>query len=258
MTDQERYLFDLQGFLVVENALDADQLAALNALMDERIAQGMAPDARTRRFGALLSWGRPYLDLIDNPRITPYLEELLGRAFRLDHDYADVIRAGKGPIGTTLHGGATPFHPEFYYRYENGKMHNGLTVVAYNLQDVNPGDGGFGAVPGSHKSNCPFPDEWRELENMHRIVEAVTGPAGCAILFTEALTHGTLPWRSQGERRTVFYKYSPHALSWAARYYDPDDYEGLTDRQRAILEPPNARYGGRESHVRAGRFPGEY
>ncbi|HZP81290.1 MAG TPA: hypothetical protein VFB21_06615 [Chthonomonadaceae bacterium] len=43
-------------------------------------------------------------------------------------------------------------------------MRNGLTVVAYNLKDVNPGDGGFGCVPGSHKSNLPFPSEWRELE----------------------------------------------------------------------------------------------
>jgi hypothetical protein len=48
-------------------------------------------------------------------------------------------------------------------------MYNGLTAVAYNLTDVNPGEGGFGCIPGSHKSK-----------------------AGTAIIFTEALTHGTL------------------------------------------------------------------
>jgi len=244
MTEQERYLFDLQGFLVVPDALNTEQLAALNALLDERLAEE-APDARTHRFGSLLSWGSPYLDLIDNPRITPYLVELLGADFRLDHDYADVIRSGKGPIGTTLHGGGTPFVPMHYYHYADGRMHNGLTVVAYNLKDVHPGDGGFAAVPGSHKSNVRFPDEWRELEARQPFVQAVTGPAGAAILFTEALTHGTLPWSGPDERRTVFYKYSPHPLSWAAGYYDADEYEGLTARQRAILEPPNARYAGR-------------
>ena len=45
------------------------------------------------------------------------------------------------------------------------------------------------------------------------------------------MTHGTLPWRGAGERRTIFYKYSPHASSWAATYYDPDRYPGLTVRQ---------------------------
>lgn len=248
MTANERYLFDLQGYLVVPNALDTAQLAALNAEMDARLEADVSPDSRTHRFGSLLRWGPAYRALIDHPPIFPYLEELLGAEFRLDHEYADVIRSGKGPIGTTLHGGGTPFSSHSYYRYENGRMHNGLLVAAYNLMDVNPGDGGFAAVPGSHKSNYPFPDEWRELEGAQPFVNAVTGPAGTAILFTEALTHGTLPWRGMHERRTLFYKYSPHAVSWAASYYQADHFEGLTERQRAILEPPNARYPGRETH----------
>lgn len=248
MTEQERYLFDLQGFLVVPDALDAEQLAALNAVLDEHLQAETPPDTRTHRFIGLLGWGKPYTDLIDNPRITPYLEELLGERFRLDHDYADIIRVGKGPIGTTLHGGATPFDPTAYYRYDNGRMHNGLSVVAYNLKDVHPGDGGFAAVPGSHKANRPFPNEWRELETIQSCVQPVVGPAGTAIIFTEALTHGTLPWRGQDERRTLFYKYSPHPLSWAAHYYEEQDLTALTERQRAILEPPNARYLDRDQH----------
>ncbi len=248
MNERERYLFDLQGFLVVPNALDAAQLAALNTLMDEHLQAEVAPDAHTHRFGNLLSWGQPYLDVIDNAHITPYLEALLGERFRLDHDYADVIRSGKGPIGTTLHGGATPFDPTAYYHYDNGRMNNGLTVVAYNLKVVRPGDGGFACVPGSHKSNLPFPREWRDLETLHPCVQPVTGPAGTAILFTEALTHGTLPWRGADERRTIFYKYSPHPLSWSAYYYEVREFAHLTERQRAILEPPNARYIGREQH----------
>src|SRR5205823_7751477 len=124
LTEQEKYLFDLQGYLVVPNALDAGEVAALNAIMDDRLARDVSPDAHTHRFGRLLEWGQPYLDLIDHPRIVPYLEELLGPQFRLDHDYADVIRSGKGPIGTTLHGGATPYDALYSYHYENGRMRN--------------------------------------------------------------------------------------------------------------------------------------
>ncbi len=249
MNEHERYLFDLQGFLVVPNALSHETVQALNAALDEHIAAETGPEMRTHRFGRLLSWGREFRDLLDNPRITPYLEEMLGAKFRLDHDYADIIRPADseraqvlGPIGATLHGGSTPFDPSQYYNFRDGKMHNGLMVVAYNLKDVNPGDGGFACVPGSHKSNLPLPAAMRDLQDAHSCVQKVGGAAGTAIIFTEALTHGTLPWTGRDERRTVFFKYSPHPLSWSAHYYNADDHEDLTERQRAVLEPPNARY----------------
>ena len=247
MNEQERYLFDLQGLLVVPGALTPAELARLNAIMDDHIARETTPDMQTHRFGRLLGWDKAYRDLIDHPRIVPYLEALLGPQFRLDHDYADVIRQGKGPIGTVLHGGATPFDPAQYYQCRDGRLYNGLTVVAYNLKDVHPGDGGFACVPGSHKSNFVFPRAWQELDDPHPCVQRVTGAAGTAIIFTEALTHGTLPWQGNDERRTVFFKYSPHPLSWSARYYNADDYVGLSERQRAILEPPNARYATRHT-----------
>lgn len=241
MTEQERYLFDLQGFLVVPDALAPEEIAALNGLLDERLEREAAADAGSHRFGRLLEWGKPFRDLIDNPRILPYLRELISTNLRLDHEYADVIRSGKGPIGTILHGGATPFDPTGYYRFDNGRMHNGLTVVAYNLHDVNPGEGGFGCVPGSHKSNLHFPMEWLDLDAPHDCVKAVTGKAGTAVLFTEALTHGTLPWRAKHERRTLFYKYSPPPLSWTRHYYNAADYSDLTSRQRDLLQPPHMR-----------------
>lgn len=249
MNSHEKYLFDLQGFITVPNALDAAQIASINQIWDEKISQEITPETPTHRWGRVLQWGAPLLNLIDNPRITPYLEDLLGKNFRLDHDYADLIRKGKGPIGTRLHGGGTPFDPSQFYNFHNERMYNGLSVVAYNLRDVNPGDGGFGCVPGSHKSNYPFPDEWKELEHFQPFMAAVTGPAGTAIIFTEALTHGTLPWQGAGERRTLFFKYSPFPISWSATYYNADDYAGVSDAQRLILEPPNARYRGRQENA---------
>jgi hypothetical protein len=247
MNENEQYLFDLQGYIAVPNALDKEQLADLNALLDKHIEQECASDRPAHRFGGLLEWGKPYRDLIDNPSVVPYLDVILGERFRLDHLYADLIRSGTSPIGATLHGGGAPFDPSQYYHFHGGQMYNGLTVVAYNLADVGPEDGGFGCVPGSHKSNYRFPGEWRDMsENIEPCVRRVTGPAGTAVIFTEALTHGALPWTGQGERRTVFFKYSPHPISWSARYFDEVDYDDLTERQRAILEAPNARYANRK------------
>ena len=239
MTDHDRYLFDLQGYLTIPDALDADQIRAMNALLDERIAAEMAADDSTHRFGDMLSWGQPFLDVIDNPRVEPCLREILGEGFRLDHIYLDVIRSGLSPIGATLHGGGTPYNPIMSYDFRNGRMYSGLFVAAYNLADVGPDDGGFGCVPGSHKSNYPFPDDWKDLARRPPFVQAVTGPAGTAVLFTEALTHGALPWSGAGERRTLFYKYHHHGASWASSYPVPEDLP-VTERQRRILEPPHA------------------
>ena len=250
VTDEERYLFDLQGYVVVPDALDAEQLAGLNALMDARLARDAEPGATRHRFydvgdGGLLAWGAPYLALIDNPRVAPLLDEFLGEGWRLDHDYADVIRSGHGPIGATLHGGNTPYDECCSYTVREGRIRSGLLAVAFNLRDVGPDDGGFGCVPGSHKSAFPLPRGWHDLDHRAPCVRAVTGRAGTAIVFTEALTHGTLPWRGAQERRTLFYKYSPKSMSWCAQYYDASRFPDLSERQRAALEAPNARYAHR-------------
>jgi hypothetical protein len=247
MDDDQRYLFDLQGWITISDALDRDRLAALNATFDEHVAAAVAPDASSWRFGDVIEWGPDWLNLIDNERVIPTLEAILGTGYRLDHDYADLIRRGKGPIGTRLHGGATPFDAGQSYAVHDGQVRSGLVVVAFNLCDVHPGDGGFAGVAGSHKANFALPEEWKELEvdPPRSFVTPVTGPAGTAIVFTEAMSHGTLPWRGTGERRTVFLKYNPHPIAWSARFYDRSRLTGLTPRQWAILEPPNARYGGR-------------
>jgi hypothetical protein len=247
VTARERYLFDLQGFLVVPDALGAGQLAALNALMDERIAAEVPANASRHRFiePSLLTWGQPFIDLIDHAPVMPYLREFVGGGLRLDHDYADLIRSGHSPIGASLHGGGAEHDDSCYYVHRNGRIHSGLTVVAYNLHDVDPGDGGFGCVPGSHKANHPLPAEWMGLDEPAPCVRAVTGRAGTAIIFTEALTHGALPWLGPRERRTVFFKYSPPTVSWFASYYDHRAFPALTPAQRDLLEAPNARYGYR-------------
>jgi hypothetical protein len=236
--DEDRYLFDLQGYLTVPDALSPEAVDELNDAVDELVEQEMGRLETTRRWTGLLARRRAFRDLTDNPRVLPILEELVGPRLRLDHEYIDLIRSGLGPIGARLHGGATPFNPVQYYWSGDGNLHSGLLVAAYNLKDVGPEDGGFACVPGSHKAAFPFPENWKDLSNPHTCVRRVIGAAGTAIIFTEALVHGTLPWRGSDERRTVFYKYSPEPLAWSRTYYVPEDYPDLTERQRSLLQPP--------------------
>lgn len=239
MTDEENYLFDLQGYLVVEDALDAGALGALNGLIDQKISELDDPEFQAHRFVGVLGWGAAMFDLVAHARMVPVMQAVIGGGYRLDHDYLDVTRKGLSPIGATLHGGGTPHHPALFYDFRDGRMRNGLAVVAYNLCDVNPGEGGFGCVPGSHKANFPFPRDWTNMANTRsNCVRAVTGKAGTAVIFTEGLTHGALPWTSDAERRTLFYKYNHASMSWSNRYYDANDFEDLSDEQKKILAPP--------------------
>ena len=114
--------------------------------------------------------------------------------------------------------------------------------------------GGFCCIPGTHKGNVPLPASWRDLsKGVHPKVTRVPASAGDVIIFTEALTHGTLPWEAEESRTTLFYKFSPHGTTWSSDWFDPEDYAvyaDVDDRMLAILEPPNARYRGRHSKPR--------
>ena len=82
-------------------------------------------------------------------------------------------------------------------------------------------------------------------EKLNPCVIASPCRAGDAVLFTEGLTHGTLPWKGKDQRRTLFLKYSPHFASYSANYYDIAAFSDLDDETRQLLEPPNARYSSR-------------
>ena len=57
-------------------------------------------------------------------------------------------------------------------------------------------------------------------------------------LFSEAVMHGTAPWRADHERRTLLYKYCVSQMAWSrARVFPPPDVP-LTPRQQALLTEP--------------------
>ena len=136
-------------------------------------------------------------------------------------------------------GGGTPYDPSQYYPWRNGTMHNGLVVVPFALTAVGPGDGGFAAIPGSHKSNLPCPDDFKTFTKTGPWVVQVPQPAGSIVIFTEALTHGTWPWTAAGERRSLLYKFSPGHMSWLREYPAAADVPETADdpELQRIMEP---------------------
>ena len=261
MSEEERYLFDLQGYLVVEDVLTADEVGELNGLLNtcdlwnQPRGQDAPLDYETfdERFFHVSPphcWGRPFLDLLAHPRLAGYLQEILGPQYRYDHGQAMFMRRGSGSL--ELHGGGTPWELIGLYRVADGRIRCGLTVVAYALCDVGSDDGGFAVVPGSHKSSFPLPEGFQRPENCGPLLRQIPHRAGSAVIFTEALTHGTLPWTAQHERRALLYRYTPGHMAFVGRYRQdgreergwayplPSDAADadLTPELRRLLEPP--------------------
>jgi hypothetical protein len=247
MTPEEKFMFDLEGYFIIRNVLTTDEVAELNALADEKLSAESRDGMRRTR--SLCHWGAPFRKLIDHPKVVPYLLDLMGPKFRLDHDYC--IFMEKGATGGGLHGGETDSEADHWYRYKDGVMRNGLSVLTFALAPAGAGDGGFACIPGSHKSNFPrvIPPEVRRFERRPHYVVQPEVEAGDALFFTESLIHGTMPWTADHERRAVLYKYSPGNSAWSDRYYNLDDFEELTEQQKRILAPPSV--GGRKAVVEA-------
>jgi ectoine hydroxylase-related dioxygenase (phytanoyl-CoA dioxygenase family) len=238
MTDEQRFLFDLQGYLVLPGVLDPPTVERMRAEMDARGVDPPEMDSDAYRFSGFFGWSDAFRGLIDHPALLPVLAELLGPRFRLDHAYGMATRpkpAASAAEGVhTLHHHAGLFDNACFYLTHGRRIHNGLVTVSYALTDIAPGAGGFCCIPGSHKAVFPMPRPLFQIEG-NPLVRQIPQNAGDALIFTEALTHGTWPCSDpHGVRRSILLKYAPHYMQWAQQPMDPG-IDGLTERQRLIL-----------------------
>ena len=259
MTEREKFLFDLQGFLVVPNFLNKDELESLNQSVDacEDLkgkdgnsntagSETLAGTHKRGMFSGMLSWPKPHCipfrELIVHPKAIPYLNTMHGRGWRLDHA-PFILTSDYGTEGLVIHGSTNRhFDGSQYYTYRNGQIRCGMVVLQYQLTNVEEGDGGLCVIPGSHKSNFSCPQEIRKWEQDHEIVYNIPAKAGDMVIFNEATLHGTLPWQCKDrQRRSLLIRYSPKYLHFAGGYYDitfPEWADELTEAQRSVLEPP--------------------
>ena len=240
MTDEEKFSFDLQGFIVIPGVLSDEECRTYIELADKAWPRQVS-DGPVRRFKGISQWGQPFIDLMDHPVVLEYLVELMGRQLRIDHDYCIFMRNG-GRRGQ-LHGGPRGNESDHWYYYKDGEMSNGLTVATYNLTAAPAGAGGFSCIPGSHKTNYlnELPHEVRTFERSTPYVVQPPMQAGDVLIFTEALIHGTQTWTADHERCTLLYKYSPPHSSWSIEQYNTNDFPELTERQKRLMAPPSVQ-----------------
>lgn len=264
-SDLERYLFDLNGYLVIPGAISADELAACNDTLDDVqdfVGDGWRGGVRLhnnpeRQEGLILQQvyeaGPVWESFIDHPSWFSKAVHFIGSddpenfdghhgpAF-IDECFASIRGPGQA---LRLHSGGHVGTIRTQYRFHAGKFHCGQVNVLIALNDIGPGDGATMVIPGSHKSNLRHPetvaldrrDEQTSVDGIAGAVE-VHLKAGDALLFVDAIMHGSARRVNPGQRRMTVYRYGP---SWGFFRHGmlptPEFLARLTPERRRIVMP---------------------
>jgi Protein involved in biosynthesis of mitomycin antibiotics/polyketide fumonisin len=267
-TDMERYLFDLNGFIILRGALSPDEVAACNDTLDEVqdfVGAGWHGHVRlfndpARQEGLILQQvyeaGPVWERMIDHPSWFAKAVHFIGSddpenfdghhgpAF-IDECFASVRGPGQA---LRLHSGGHVGTIRTQYRFHAGKFHCGQVNVLVALNDIGPGDGATMVIPGSHKSHLRHPqtvavdrrDEQGSVDGIAGAVE-VHLEAGDALMFVDAIMHGSARRVNPGQRRMTVYRYGP---SWGYFRHPLRPSEALlarlTPQRRRIVMPHQA------------------
>jgi len=248
LSEAQKAAFWRDGYLVAENAVTPDQLAAMRAMMAEWAEESRAHtapygpptvDGRPRfDMGTEHSAERPALRRINNPSdlYAPF-QEAMERSAMTDM-VADLI----GPdvkfhhckINQKLPGAATEvhYHQDFMF---TPHTNDDIVTALLMLDDVDEANGCLKVVPGSHKGplHSLFEgdvftgrmDDAVTAEMKARDVP-VTGKAGSVCLMHTRLAHGSDPSRSENPRGLYICVYTAADAVPIARNPMPNENEG--------------------------------
>jgi hypothetical protein len=267
MTQEEKeYLFDLNGYLVIDNALDGGQLAWINQWIDSQpkdlptgtwlgnVELHTYGKADGLNYQNIIEGGKVFEQLIDNSVWIGLVRRLIENDYNrisMNECFLNIRREG-GFIGIHSGGHLAAFTSSF--RSHAGAWMVGQINILMALQDVNPGDGVTVVVPGSHKSHeihpalrpgdPARPNSVYRTDKPDETLGAIEVPlkAGQALMFTDAILHGGSSRTNPGERRILIYRYSPHSMQSRYNYVPSEELlSRLTPAQKAIIQPVAAR-----------------
>jgi len=256
-TDAERFLFDNNGYLVLEDFLPETLVESLTAALMRTIERRRDPrfkrehdpafadklDTANARVMHLLAEDPIFLNMLDYEPMMAYVHGLFNDMPHLHSTDAfyEVERAdhhGKGWHTDGIQDGFRNFRPHIPLLQFK---------VGYYLSDMTAQDqGNLNLVPGSHKSLVE-PDATNDLPGAVQIC----GRPGTAVLFHNAVWHRAGPFtRREGKRVILYYGYEhPWMLACAEQWrYDQGFLNDLSPEHRRffhgfVFDPPEYRWG---------------
>ena len=236
-TDLDEYLFDLNGYLHLRGVFSADEIADANARVDAIprtlprggwhgwVQREDHPEHRGVSYQQVYELGGVFERMIDHPNWLNYALRFIGGHDTYDHYHGPAFVdenffSIRGPgEAIPMHSGGHEGCKRTSFHYHNGRFQCGQIDVLVAWTDIGPGDGATMLIPGSHKSNIVHPaflarDRAHEWSNEGGgSVDGVAGAvevhmqAGDALIFVDAICHGSAKRVNPGERRISVYRY---------------------------------------------------
>ena len=203
MTDEEKFLFDLKGFLLFPAVLSEDEIAAVKdqSLRIEHEPESLPAAERRLPGGAAAT-------LIDHPAVMRILHGIIGKTdkIRLESAFVNYRERDDTRRPWSPHAGGRTLNPNYSYNFHAGQIYSGMTRVVWELNPVERDRGGTAFMPGSHKANFPFPKSIDDPDS--GVWESYGCPAGSLLIFSEAVRHSSAPWRQETPRVSLFFAYN--------------------------------------------------
>ncbi len=172
MTPEQRYLFDVSGYLHLKNVLTGKELEKCQQSVErcihtpiDQLPAGMSssyPGTETSvgGIGSGFSFDKSLEQLLFHPVTWPIIKELTDNKPRFDR--------GTLAVNTHFTTQMTPLHcaredfgwQSTRYEYKKGRIFCDTFVIFFYLTDVYPDDGGLIVLPGSHKTEIQRPPNY--------------------------------------------------------------------------------------------------
>tara|TARA_X000000950_G_scaffold111991_1_gene141009 strand:- start:3402 stop:4157 length:756 start_codon:yes stop_codon:yes gene_type:complete len=245
MTPEQKYEFDTQGYLVLKKVLSKPFIEKSNKIIEnlenineenypENVIHGKTRTKSELYISNIIESDKFFFELINNKNYVDIIKSIHIGNFRLNHTYS-ISRWDKGY--TYLHMAAKPLHPKATYQCNGDEIFSLTNKVVIPLLGCKKKDGGFGVIPGSHKSNFERPYSDHPDENPS--FSYVDVEIGDVIIFTEALTHGSFVNTTGNQRRTIYLCYSVGYMpDWGklGLKFSKKFFDSLTNEQKKIVE----------------------
>jgi hypothetical protein len=241
LTEEQRYLFDTRGWLVIPGVLSEGEIAEKRDFCCRlrREPEALPEHARS-------SIGGPLEELVDHPVVLGFMNEFVahpphateyGYGFRLEGSFLAIRQAGSDNFRP--HGGGGMFNlpgNSHVYRCVPGRAHSGLTRVVWELNPVERGDGGTMFLTGSHKTAFPPPASIQDPRSP--LWETYSCPAGSVLFFTEAITHTGAEWTNrERERVAIFNCYNTVGSKWHKWEPHPAQLRLMPSQRQTLFRP---------------------
>lgn len=244
MTDEQKFFFDLRGWLLLPGVLTPSEVEVMKAEVYDGAKRGFEGHLQK---------------LLDHPAVAGILSEILGEApfagddlynFRCESSFTTIRPPGWEKGERSDNGMPHVVRPPqqanaMRYQVQGHKIFAGLTRVVWELEEVKAGHGGTTFLSGSHKAHFSYggPDPYRPNisespyeESMRDAMEDYSCPPGSVVIFTESLTHAANDWTNPDNARcAVFNCYNSVWAQWHRLNLEHEKIMAMPPKRRSLF-----------------------